>query len=373
MTDELFAYLMDDLSPERRAAVEQRLATDPAWQRELKRLRECLAENADAGKCLEEPPQDLVERTCFLVQRVEDDPCCRESEHSYRTAAFTSASPCLGRGFGRWSAADLTIGGGVLLMVAALMTPALFESREAARRSMCQNNLQTFGAALFNYQEGRGHQLPPVEPGESAGMYAVKLVESGVLTREQLRQLLVCPESRLADDVFAGRIAIDLPSRRQLQLARDEQRARMIMLLGGSYAYRLGFYDENGRYQDPPFTGEQGSPLMGDAPHFTTAGARSANHGGNGFNFVDQSLAVRFRRNCLLGGDNLFTNVKGEQAAGLEPNDVVLGRSEIGRDGPVIEIRIERQPRADLPAPSPLGGRLERGVEAGTHAGTPSR
>jgi hypothetical protein len=230
----------------------------------------------------------------------------------------------------------------VLLMVAALMTPALFESRVAARRSMCQNNLQTFGAALFNYQEGRGHRLPPVESGESAGMYALKLVESGLLTREQLRQLLICPESPLADDVFAGRIAINLPSRRQLQLARAEQRARMIKLLGGSYAYRLGYYDGNGQYQDPSFTGEHGSPLMGDAPHFTSAGVRSANHGGNGFNLVDQSLAVRFRTNCLLGGDNLFTNVEGEQAAGLEPEDVVLGRSEIGRDGPVIEIRLSR-------------------------------
>jgi hypothetical protein len=344
MTDELFAYLMDDLSPERRAAVEQRLETDPAWQRELKRLQDCLAENADPAKCLDEPPQDLVERTCFLVQRVEDEPrgSSPQSEHSRCAIAFTAASPCLGGGFGRWSAADLTIGGGVLLMVAALMTPALFESREAARRSMCQNNLQTFGAALFNYQEGRGHRLPPVEPGETAGIYALELVESGVLTREQLRQLLVCPESRLADDVFAGRVAINLPSRQQLQLARAEQRVRMVKLLGGSYAYRLGYYDENGEYQHPSFTGEQGSPLLGDAPQFTSAGVRSANHGGNGFNLVDQSLAVRFRTKCLLGGDNLFTNDEGEQAAGLEPDDVVLGRSEIGRDGPVIEIRFGR-------------------------------
>src|SRR5688572_20298550 len=96
MTDELVAYLMDDLPPERRAAVEEKLATDFEWQREKKRLEECLAACGDPCKCAEEPPQDLVEKTCTLVESSGNHPApaqvrkhrCRNS----RTAAFTAES-----------------------------------------------------------------------------------------------------------------------------------------------------------------------------------------------------------------------------------------------------------------------------------------
>jgi len=60
MTEELFAYLMDDLPSDRRAEVEAKLAADPAWQNELKRLQECLAANEDPCHCLEEPPANLA-------------------------------------------------------------------------------------------------------------------------------------------------------------------------------------------------------------------------------------------------------------------------------------------------------------------------
>lgn len=96
-------------------------------------------------------------------------------------------------------------------------------------------------------------------------------------------------------------------------------------LIGGSYAYRMGYRDENGDYRQVPFTGKARSPLMADAPGVSEAGLRSANHQGNGLNVIDQNMQVRFQTECMLEGDNIYTNDNGEQAAGLDADDIVLG------------------------------------------------
>ncbi len=49
---------------------------------------------------------------------------------------------------------------GILLLVFALLMPAVEQSREAARRSMSKNNLKQIGLALHNYHESNG-SLPP--------------------------------------------------------------------------------------------------------------------------------------------------------------------------------------------------------------------
>jgi hypothetical protein len=342
MTEEIFAYLMDDLCPQRRAAVEQRLAEDPAWRRELERLRDCLAECGDAGKCLEEPPQDLVERTCHLVEHVWHSPSgeavLRHSDHAAAAfAATAAAAPVSG-----WSLADVTIGGGVLLLIAALVTPAVFETRAASRRAACESNLRTLGAALFDYQDEHNQQLPRVEPGQNAGMYALALVEGGYLTREQILDHLVCPDSELADDIFDGRAAIEIPSREELVAARGARLAEFRKRMGGSFAYPLGYHDETGAYQQRPFTGDEQAPLLSDAPMLAPREVRSVNHGGQGQNVIDQSLRVRFRTEAVVAGDDIFLNDEGRQAAGVSRRDSVLGPSDVGPDGPIVPIGLAR-------------------------------
>ncbi len=341
MTDELLAYLMDDLPPERRAAVEEKLATDFEWQREKKRIEECLAACGDPCKCTDEPPQDLVKKTCTLVESSGSHPAPRQS-HKKRSrrqaAAFTAESPCLGGGARSWRLADLTVGGGVLRLVGLLVTPALFESRDAARRNVCQNNLGVFGKALFAYQENRAHHLPEIQPGENAGRYAIELLEKGLLTREELQQLLVCPESPLAADLAAGRVALVLPTRASLESASGRQLTAWLKSMGGSYAYRIGYFDENGRYKQVIYTGEQGSPLMGDAPSLSPEGVRIVNHAG-GQNVLFQNLSVDFRTGCVVPRrDHIYLNDDGEHAAGLAPDDIVLIRSEYGPTGPLVPV-----------------------------------
>jgi hypothetical protein len=344
MTDDLIAYLMDDLSPERRAEVEERLATDFAWRRELERLKACMAETDDPCECAEEaatePPQDLVQKTCFLVEHSDDLPGqkSKSGRCSEPVSAFTAESPCLAAGAKTWRLADFTIGGGVLLMVGALVMPALFESRDATRRSVCQSNLQQLGAAVFAYQEPRAHQLPAVQPGENAGIYAVELLEHSGFTREQLTQLLVCPESPLADDIAAGRVVIYVPTRREYETATGQERVQMVKNMGGSIAFRIGFVVDR-QLQQPRYTGDEKTPMLADAPVISPEGVRSANHP-RGYNVLDESLAVRFRTNCRLpeGGDHMYLNARGEPAAGRGPKDVVLVSSPIGPDGPLVAV-----------------------------------
>ena len=340
MTDELLAYLMDDLPPERRAAVEEKLATDFEWQREKRRLEECLAECSDPCRCAEEPPQDLVEKTCSLVESSASHPASRQLRKRCRSraAAFTADSPCLGGGSRSWRLADVAVGGGVLMLVGLLVTPAVFESRDAARRSVCQSNLSVVGRALFAYQENRNH-LPEIQPGENAGRYAVELLDKGLLTRDQLQQLLVCPESPLADDIAAGRVSLALPSRAALESASGQQFTAWLKSMGGSYAYRVGYFDDQGAYQPIVYTGEQGSPLMGDAPRLSAGGIRIVNHPG-GQNVLFQNLSVSFRSGCAAQrrDDHIYLNDDGEHAAGLGPLDVVLIRSEYGPTGPLVPV-----------------------------------
>lgn len=343
MTDELIAYLLDDLSPERRASVEEKLAIDPAWRRELARLQECLAAGADPGRlaeeCADEPPQDLVARTCTLVQRSGEAPA---RGAGLPAAAFTDAAPWRACG-GRWSLTDLTVGAGVLLLLGSLVLPAMFESRDAARRSVCQNNLQQLGAALFNYQEVRDHRLPAVAAGENAGVYAVELLEHGGLSREQLAELLLCPQSRLADDVAAGRVVLIIPTRREFDAAVGTARAQMVQTMGGSFAYRLG-YHENGALRQPFFTGEEHLPLVADAPQFSESGVRGGNHA-RGHNVLYECLSVSFRTTCLLPDrrDNFYLNADERPAAGRHRRDVVLGGNAIGPDGPLGPVNLVRE------------------------------
>ena len=52
MTEQLLAYLLDDLSPADRDAVESRLAADEVWRQEFERLKDCLAGGGDRDECV---------------------------------------------------------------------------------------------------------------------------------------------------------------------------------------------------------------------------------------------------------------------------------------------------------------------------------
>lgn len=323
MTERILAYLMDDLSPAERAEVEVRLTDDPAWQAEFERLRDCLAgcggdcDDVPAAAVEAAPPSDLARRTCSQV----------ESGVYQRVALGGDTSQiCCGRS--RWQFADLAVAAGVVLALGSLMLPAVVESREAARRTACQQNLGELGRAFLAFADRHGKELPPLAPGQNAGMYAVYLADQTGMSREQLSQLLVCPASRLADDVAAGRVRVVIPTREQLHAAQGPALLALRQFMGGDYAYRFGFFDPQGKLHQVEFIGDDQLPVLADAPEITPTGFRNMRHGASGGHVLYQNMTVRFVVGSTTpAGDDLFTNLAGQQAAGLDRDDVVLGLS----------------------------------------------
>lgn len=356
MTDELVAYLLDDLCPQRRAEVEQRLETDAAWRREFERLRECFeASGNDPSPCcgssangpagdFTEPPRDLVKKTCCFVEESGVHPKLA----STRAVALTAA-PASDCSRGSWSFADFAVGGGVMLALGMLMMPALRESRDASRGVACQNNLMGLGTALFDFQESHGHELPTVPPGTGAGIYAMQLVDSGVVSRARLAQMRMCPDSDFAARVAAGEASYNVPTPEEMRTAPNEQVKRLVVWLGGSYAFIIGYRDGAGEYHQFRYTADSHIPMMADAPRVVALGVRSANHGGGGQYVLYQDLHACYMANSDLAArrDNIFLNLDGEHAAGCDKSDVVLGTSQFGPDGPVEKLQLINVSKAE--------------------------
>ena len=161
-------------------------------------------------------------------------------------------------------------------------------------------------------------------------MFALKMVEAGVLTREQLSELLICPSSDLAERVFQGKIVMLVPSRRELSKASGPQLQEIVRNMGGSFAYRIGFVDRRNNYVQVKFVGSGQAPMMADKPSFDLQGCQSANHFGCGQNVLFQDQSVRYESTCLQRGrdENWFLNADNQPAAGRHKYDVVMIRSE---------------------------------------------
>lgn len=328
MRDDLLAYLLDDADPEQRRRIEHHLECDPTWQHELERLRSCLEAQSSGSTSADCPPEDLVRRTCSLVDSavLEGITIC-PGESSAATLSEASEFVSHTR---RWSIADWTVGTGIVAVVFMLLLPALHESRETARRLKCQDNIREIGSGLVDYAE-RGRQgLPHVGFHQNAGMFVMELAEGSRLSRTQLAELLVCPGSQLADDVFSGKIVMHIPTRDELNAATEKQLLELRQHMSGSFAYQFGYVDAKGNYCRMKFVGRSDAPMLADAPSYLVEGFQSANHGGCGQNVIFQDLSSRYCNQCVCenGDKHLFLNIKGQHAAGQTHLDYVLGRSE---------------------------------------------
>ena len=227
-----------------------------------------------------------------------------------------------------------------MLGMGMLLFPALVESRDAARRAQCQDNLREIGTALVEFHNQGRRGLPHVGFDENAGIFVVELADSGVISREDLARLLVCPNTQLAEDVFSGKVLMKVPTRKELAGVSPEALKVLQKYMSGSFAYQFGYVDQQGKYQRMQFVGRGDAPMLGDAPSFSVAGFQSANHGGCGQNVIYQDLSSRYCGNCVSenAGDHLYLNDDGQHAAGRSALDAVLGRSEASPAGLVIPI-----------------------------------
>jgi hypothetical protein len=375
MTDELVAYLLDDLCAERRAVVEQQLQNDSAWQREFERLKECFAScdesgkdptGSDPAKCTDasgdanapqsnraggmaetievvEPPKDLVHKTCCFVERACSGPGPRDSAKAATLAPAVSS----GRK-SSWSMADFAVGGGVIVVLGMLMLPAIQESRSAARRLTCENNLRTLGAGLYSYQQNHGHWLPTVGPGQTGAQYAAALAKHSGFRAEELAPLLICPDSPEAQRASEVKATVRIPSYEELSSTFDKRPVPAAKPWAGNYAYVVGYRDARGEYHYVKYTGSDEKPMLADPPQLSSLGVRSGSHGGRGQYVLYQGLGVQFRTNCDLASDtdNMFLNKFLAHDAGCDPDDTVLIRSDAAvSDAPLL-------PASSMPTPT---------------------
>lgn len=352
MTDDLIAYLMDDLSPERRAEVDAKLEADVVWRWELDRLRECMAASGDIRQCAEsaaaapnaleashvdlEPPVDLVKKTCCFVEdsasgKFKVEKRCKKKS-AFSAAAFESG----GRS---WSLADVTVGAGVLLILAALIMPAIQESQAASRRGTCAFNLRGLGMASGKYADLNNDSLPEVLPGQPAVYYLTRMVEGGVLTEAEALEVGACPDSEEARRRSEQKLKLRLPTSDEFALATGDELLQLIAMSGMSYAVPVGYFDENGHHPSK-FTARSERPMIADAPVIGPMGIRPVSHGGCTQNVLSEAGCVKPYSVCVLPGEDarvrdIHLNDEGIPAAGNSPDDLFLAPPSYGPDGPI--------------------------------------
>jgi hypothetical protein len=340
MRDELLAYLLNEVDSEQRRRIEHHLKHDPTWQDELERLRKYTEAHESDPQGADSPPEDLVHRTCSFVQRAVREGNCSSPEGLSPASLSESHDRCAN--VRRWSLADLAVGMSILLVLGMLLLPALRESRDAARRAKCQDNLREIGSALVEYANADLIRpgFPHIGYHENAGMFVVELADSGIIRRKDLAKLLLCPNTQLADDVFHGKVLMKVPTKRELASLAPEALKALRMYMSGSYAYQFGYVDDNGKYRRTEFVARSDVPMLADAPSFSVDGFQSANHGDCGQNVIYQDLSCRYSDQCISAShDHLFLNENGQHAAGRHANDAVLGRSEASPAGPSLPTR----------------------------------
>jgi hypothetical protein len=147
------------------------------------------------------------------------------------------------------------------------------------------------------------------------------LVENGLLSQVNR---VVCPDSNLA----AKRNDFRIPKFRELESAPVNHVVDLRPTMGGSYGYNLG-YTRNGEYFPTKNQYRDNFAIMSDAPSLNLANLQTTNHGGRGQNVLFEGGGVKFLTTTIAPGtsDDIFINDDGQVAAGLNPNDSVLGAS----------------------------------------------
>jgi hypothetical protein len=322
MRELLIRYLLGELEPEEHDAVQRELAASPELRGELAHLRSCFAESSHSEETGAVPPRGLAER---VTERVTNSDEMLVSPYGLsRADASEPPTGALG-----WSLADLTVAGGVVLAVSMLLFPALRESRDGTRRTVCQHNQSQLWFIVSDYADKHCGFFPRVEPNENAAIFAVKLVEENYISAEDLAVLLVCPGAPLAHKIRSKEYAIKIPTVAELQAMTPAEYEEAKQHMSPMIAYRFGSFVGPQYYYIRKEPGPH-SALFADAPGDGEDGVISPNHGGTITQVMNANGNLRVLTSCTMPGlnDDLFHNARGRRAAGLGRDDAVLGSGE---------------------------------------------
>jgi hypothetical protein len=221
---------------------------------------------------------------------------------------------------------DRVVLGATALAACVLVAPLLLDWVQESRELRAKRNLQRVGLALQGYAEShRFYPTPPdAGPLSRAGLYAPTLVSEQRIVADD--GALVCPDSALA-----RRGGFRVPSLEEVQAAvGTPEFDRVVAEMGGDYGYTLGYRDTVGQLHPNLNRRRAHFPIMSDAPD---DGAEQSGNHPDGIHHVlyEDGHVQTVRRNALHAVDHLFRNRLGLVAAGVDPEDAVIGQS---RDRP---------------------------------------
>jgi hypothetical protein len=318
MREQLVGYLFDALDEGEARELEAALVSadgGDGLRRDLDLLRRAIAPlAADRGPI--DQPAGLASKTLAFVQ----------AQARPVTVPMRPLSPA---GDGGGPAAGRRFSLDRLLLVASalaaciLVVPLVAEAISDSRARRVERRLQTLASSIHGY--GESHRIYPTPPESGplsrAGLYAPTLVSEHRLVADDGTVLV--PGSDL-DRARGFRV----PTLEELQVARGTPRfEELVRTMGGDFGYTLGHRGPDGRLEPNRALARSHHPLLADAP--APCCEKSDNHP-DGFHYIlfEGGHFRRLRVDSIhLDGDHLYRNHEGEVAAGVDPDDAVIGGS----------------------------------------------
>jgi hypothetical protein len=318
MREHLVGYLLDALDEGETREVEAALADQrrgDVLRRELDALKRALAPLAvDRGPL--PPPASLASRTLAFVA-AQATPDTVPLRRPMTPAAREAASPAAGRAW-----LDRLLLAASALAACILVVPLVYDAIVESRARRVERNLQAVASALHGY--GESHRFYPSPPDggplSRAGLYAPTLVSDHRLVADD-GTLLV------SDSDLARSGSFRIPSREELEAAVGTPRFdELIRTMGGDFGYTLGHRCPEGRLQPNKNLRRSDHPLLADAP--AECCEKSDNHP-DGFHYIlfEDGHFERRHADFLHRDDHLYRNRAGKVAAGVDPDDAVIGGS----------------------------------------------
>jgi hypothetical protein len=332
-------YLLDALTDDEVLAVEDELAVNSHLRLRLTSMREMLFPLAEDNDVYE-PPSGLSDRVLGAIDDVSSDVSSDASDnaassplnsHEQSDLPVLSASE-RDKGDSKppraWS--DLFVGLSAAIVGLCILSPAILKSQEGARTAQCAGQLHEIGQMIRDYAFYRPkHVVPEVDatgPLAFAGVYAIRLSDAGLLDD---RSMLWCPNNQPADQLTFSLGSGPAPRIEELMTMPQSRREIWQRIAGGSYAYNLGIMVDQ-QHATPQMQNRAGFAILADAPLRESADKKIWTvHFGSSSNVLFEDGHVQLMRfdDHLDLLDHPYWNHQGENRAGVDSNDSVLGRS----------------------------------------------
>lgn len=317
MEFDLVGFIMGALDEEEHAQVEAALTIDYELQRQVELIRNALSPLESYRYC--EPPAALADTTLNYVFHQVDahkvQPAVSNAFSPLSSAERTSGTSS------RWRMTDFLVLSVVLLCMALLVSPAIYNSRFVAGKLACQDNLQHLYHGMHNYSLTNNGMYPttPVANISISGIQAPILREQAGI--EETR--FFCPT---APETLEWRQR-GIPAVQTVVDATPESLDELTHM-GGTYGYNIGHQDQ-GKIRPIRHQGRPYFALVADRPTGDSISRRSLNHDGMGQNVLFEDGHVAFLRETKERtlGDLYFLSDRGLVEPGLHSNDAVIMES----------------------------------------------